>query len=242
MSSPGDMDMDDSDKLNLIMQRLNKLDVLEMINQRLQSIEENVNSMSKRLGDLEQSKEFIAAEMDKKVNTSDFDKLAAQVDDMANRMRRNNVVLFNVPEQAEGDGEGNQGQKCVVFVKKFIKDHLKLEEEVEIERAHRTPTRVNQAKTKDKPRPIHVAFLRYGDRQKVLYAAKNLKTYPYPDAKVIVAEDLSQKLQVERRKLWKKRWELLQEEPDRKVYVNFPTTLRVVEPDGTTKQIKASEL
>ena len=68
-----DMEMDDSDKLNLIMERLNKLDVLEMINQRLLNIEENVNSMSKRLGDLEQSKEFIATEMDKKVNNSDFD-------------------------------------------------------------------------------------------------------------------------------------------------------------------------
>ena len=102
-----DMEMDDSDKLNLIMERLNKLDVLEMINQRLLNIEENVNSMSKRLGDLEQSKEFIATEMDKKVNNSDFDKLVAQVDDMANRMRRNNVVLFSVPQKAEGDEEGN---------------------------------------------------------------------------------------------------------------------------------------
>ena len=198
-----DMEMDDSDKLNLIMERLNKLDVLEMINQRLLNIEENVNSMSKRLGDLEQSKEFIATEMDKKVNNSDFDKLVAQVDDMANRVHRNNVVLFNVAEKAEGDEEGNQGQKCVDFVKNFIKDHLKLDEDIEIERAHRTPTRVNQAKTKDKPRLIHVAFLRYSDRQKVLYAAKNLKTYPYPNAKVIVAEDVSQKLQVERKKLWK---------------------------------------
>ena len=109
------------------MERLNKLDVLEMINQRLLNIEENVNSMSKRLGDLEQSKEFIATEMDKKVNNSDFDKLVAQVDDMANRMRRNNVVLFNIPEKAEGDEEGNQGHKCVDFVKNFIKDHLKLD-------------------------------------------------------------------------------------------------------------------
>ena len=80
---------------------------------------------------------------------------------MANRMHRNNVVLFNVAEKAEGDEEGNQGQKCVDFVKNFIKDHLKLDEDIEIERAHRTPTRVNQAKTKDKPRLIHVAFLRY---------------------------------------------------------------------------------
>ena len=89
--------------------------------------------MSKRLGDLEQSKEFIATEMDKKVNNSDFDKLVAQLDDMANRMRRNNVVLFSVPEKAEGDEEGNQGQKCVDFIKSFIKDHLKLDEDKEIQ-------------------------------------------------------------------------------------------------------------
>ena len=65
------------------MERLNKLAVLAMINQRLLNIKENVNSMSKCLGDLKQSKEFIATEMDKKVNTSDFDKLVAQVVDMA---------------------------------------------------------------------------------------------------------------------------------------------------------------
>ena len=86
-----------------------------------------------------------------------------------------------------------------------------------------------------------MAFLRYSDRQKVLYAAKNLKTYPYPNAKVIVAEDVSQKLQAERKKLWKKRWELMKEKPGMKVYVNYPSTLRVVEPDGTTKHIKASD-
>ena len=34
-----DMEMVDSDKLNPIMERLNKLDVLEMINQRLLNIE-----------------------------------------------------------------------------------------------------------------------------------------------------------------------------------------------------------
>ena len=58
---------------------------------------------------------------------------------MANRMRCNNVVLVNVPEKAKGDEEGSQGQKCFDFVKNFIKDHLKLDEDIEIERPHRTP-------------------------------------------------------------------------------------------------------
>ena len=38
-----------------------------------------------------------------------------------------------------------------------------------------------------------------------------------------------------------KRWELMKEKPRRKVYVNYPSTLRVVEADGTTKHIKACD-
>ena len=50
---------------------------------------------------------------------------------------RNNLVYYHVPEKAEG-------QECADFVQDFIATHMGLETlcvHVEIERAHRTPTR-----------------------------------------------------------------------------------------------------
>jgi hypothetical protein len=95
---------------------------------------------------------------------------------------------------------------------------------------------------RDKPRPIHIAFLRYVDKQRYLNAAAKLKDNPYPNATVIIAEDLSKKLQAERKKLLKKRQELLKEVPGRKIYVNYPAVLRIVEPDGISRSIKPSEI
>ena len=101
-------------------------------------------------------------------------------------------------------------------------------------RAHRTPARPRMTQV-TKPRPIHVAFLRYEDRQLVIKSARNLKDFPIPNARVIVAEDLTPKLQAERR-------ELLNARKGRKVFVNCPAYLRIVESDGTITTMKASEL
>ena len=51
--------------------------------------------------------------------------MVTQVDDLSNRLRRNNVVLINIPEGAEDSNDGNQSVKCKTFVKQFMRDHLK---------------------------------------------------------------------------------------------------------------------
>jgi uncharacterized protein YoxC len=236
-------EMDDStnSKLTVIMDQLKKLNVLDSINERLGNIEKDISVMRGKISDLEDAQEFLSNEIKSKTSTDDFEKLVAQVDDLSNRVRRKNLVFINVPEGAEGDNEGDQAVKCEVFVKKFITEYLKLDAgNIVIERAHRTPMKLRQPRTS--PRPIHIAFLSFVDRQRVLNAAKNLKDNPYPGATVIVAEDLTPKLQAERKKLWKKRMDLLKEKKGRKVFVNYPAILRIVEPDGTSRQLKASEI
>ena len=141
--------------------------------------------------------------------------------------------MFGLPEETEG-------KNCSVFLKNFFKDHLEIEN-VELERAHRTPTFRDPQKI-SKPRPILMAFLRHETRQQVLKAAVKLKSNPVPNAKVIIAEDLSKKLQGERKKLLKKRYELLQERPGRKVYINYPAVLRIAETDGSSRRIRSSEI
>ncbi len=238
--------MADSVKLDVIMERLKKLDMLDSINNKLENMEKEMTDMKERINELETASEFTSSEINKlnteKTGNEVFEKLVSQVDDLSNRLRRNNLVLINVPEGAEGNpDEGNHSVRCKNFVNRFIGNHLGLDaDSIVIERAHRTPTRVTRPGAK--PRPMHIAFLSYSDRQRVLNSAKNLKDNPFPGARVIVAEDLTPKLQAERKRLWAKRRELLNAKQGRKVFVNYPASLRIVEPDGTSTVMKASEI
>ena len=69
-------------------------------------------------------------------NYKEISKLDDQIDDLHNRNRRNNLVFHGIPKGSE------QGKSCEDFVSDFVVSHMKLEggSEIEIERAHRTPT------------------------------------------------------------------------------------------------------
>ena len=85
------------------------------------------------------------------------------MEELRNRSRQNNLVFYNVPEKAEG-------QECADFIQDFMATHMCLEtlcRHVEIERGHRTSRRAKNS-DKKKPRPIHVAFLRYTDKLRLL--------------------------------------------------------------------------
>ena len=76
--------------------------------------------------------------------------------DQSNRSRRNNIVLYNVPEGEEkGDVLG--------FVQDLIKNVIKLDEEIEV--AHHTKS------DKEGPWLIHARCLRRDSRNKILLAA-----------------------------------------------------------------------
>ena len=68
-------------------------------------------------------------------------ELENRITDLQNRSRRNNIVFWNVPEGSEKDAF------MVEFVKRsLLTDHMKLEgaENIEIMRAHRTPTAISR--------------------------------------------------------------------------------------------------
>ena len=114
------------------------------------------------MAEVEQDLEKIA-EKDK------LEELENEVEELRNRSRRNNLVYYHVPEKAEG-------QECADFVQGFIATHMGLETlcvHVEIERAHRTPTRRAKNSDKEKPRKIHVAFLRYTDKRRCYFRLKD---------------------------------------------------------------------
>lgn len=79
--------------------------------------------------------------------------LSARCDDLQNKLRRNNIRIFQIPE-------GSEGKDTAGFVKDLLQKILKLpsEMDIKIERAHRSLT----SKPKDStapPRSIIVRFL-----------------------------------------------------------------------------------
>ena len=90
-------------------------------------------------------------------------KLKAQdskLDDLENRNRRNNIVIFNVHEGFEGDN-------CMTFIQKLIKDNCNIEPKF-IQRCHRS------GKPGPKPCPIHVGFSFYPEKEACRKAPSDL--------------------------------------------------------------------
>ena len=161
--------------LKELQAQLDKLNVLDKINERLIRIENDITTVKGKVAHLEDRLNYANSELvEMKGKLEEKDKLKdleREVEDLRNRSRKDNLVFYNIPEKADG-------QDCVAFIKGFIAMHVGLEAlcgDVEIERAHRTPTKVPGNNNK-KARPMHVAFLRYTDKVKILSnAAARLK-------------------------------------------------------------------
>ena len=104
------------------------------------------------MADVEQDLEKIA-EKEK------LEELENEVEELRNRSRRNNLVYYHVPEKAEG-------QECADFIQDFIATHMGLETLC-------VPTRRAKNSDNEKPRPIHVAFLRYTDKRRCYFRLKD---------------------------------------------------------------------
>ena len=161
--------------------KLDKLNVLDQINERLIRIENDISTVKGKVDQLEDGLNYtnsklaeMKGKLEEKAEKDKLKDLERDIEDLRNRSRRNNLVFYNIPEKAEG-------QDCAAFIKEFINTHMGLEAlcgGVEIERAHRTPTKVPGNNSK-KPRPVYVAFLRYTDKVKILSnAAARLKDNP----------------------------------------------------------------
>ena len=78
---------------------------------------------------------------------------------MSNRLRRNTIIVHNVPEGAEGD----EGGYCEAFAANFIWNEMGVNgtdpgESVLVERAHRQPLG-QPDRSRTRPRPIYVKLV-----------------------------------------------------------------------------------
>ena len=172
------------------LEKLKKLHVLEQINGRFLTIEDTVGDRERGLNSMKADLQKVKTDLDLKADNATVEVLKDEIEELQNRSRRNNLVFYNVPEKAEGGD-------CISFIQDFITQHMGLETicgYVELERAHRTPSKTPSVGEKGRPRPIHVAFLRYTDKMKVLWnAAARLKDNPLNGIVIGISEDFAKK-------------------------------------------------
>ena len=203
-----------------------KLDSLES---KFDSLKSTVDEHGKKLTKLERQVDVnsgkifsVEKKMDDLPSGVDYQNLADKIEDQANRLRRNNIVLHNIPEETEGKGTYD----CSDFVRGFIMNHMDLggdEDSWEIERAHRSPTGPPR---ENRVRPIHVKFLRYQDRVKVLKAAPSkLKDNPFTppnslrSSNVYISDDVTENVRRQRKKLVTLKKKIQEKWPGKKVFI-----------------------
>lgn len=117
------------------------------------------------------------------------EELVNAVDDLNNRMRRNNLIIKGLSEEEKEDYTSTER-----IVREFFATKLETTlEPNDIERAHR----VGQPRP-DFTRPIIVKFLNFKTKSDALRNGPKLKDL---EPKVWLEEDFSQKVQLERKKL-----------------------------------------
>lgn len=156
------------------------------INARVSSIEQSLTNVSGLKNGFDAVTENV---QECKVNIRKTNnELIDVVEDMNNRMRRNNLIIKGLPEtEHEGYAESER------IAKEFLDTHLGIQVH-DIERAHRLGQR-----HPGKHRPIIVKFLNFKSKTEILNNASKLKDLKSP--KVWLDEDFSPKVLHERKKL-----------------------------------------
>lgn len=167
-----------------------------------------------------------------------IDKLNDRVEDLANRLRRNNIIFHNIPEESEG----RDNYDCSTFVKDFLVNHMKMEDagNYEIERAHRSPT---GPRRDGRIRPIHVKLLRYPDRVAILKQASSLKDNPYHGNNIFISDDVSVAVRKQRKQLVRVKKLLQQKHPGKRVFIPHvvPAVLLREDSNGELVRVRPGE-
>lgn len=121
-------------------------------------------------------------------------KLTAKQEDLENRLRRNNIRVYGIPEEAEG-------KEMVPFLVEFFKTTLEPQDDMEIklERAHRAIA--PKPKTAAPPRSIIARFLDFSVKQVVLQQAWKQRGITFQGQKIYFDQDYSPEVQRKRKQV-----------------------------------------
>ena len=147
----GDYDsLSKDDKLSLI---LSKLSINEQRVKYIQTKVDSVLPVKKRVAEIEN----VLRSHSERLKLLEYRSL-----DIEARSRRRNLLFKGVPE--------NKYENCFVEARRFIREKLRIEQDMYLQRAHRLG-RYDPSKT----RPIIVAFRDFCDIDYILQEASNLK-------------------------------------------------------------------
>lgn len=121
-------------------------------------------------------------------------RLTAKQDDMENRLRRNNIRVYGIPEEAEG-------KEMVPFMVEFFRITLTLKDDVEIKLERALRAIAPKPKTKASTRSIIVRFLDFSVKQAVLQQAWKQRDITFQGQKVYFDQDYSPDVQRKRKKV-----------------------------------------
>ena len=165
---------------------------------KLTTLQSTMNGLSAGLEGLNPEMETVKQTVETEADQAQLELLEKKLEAMENRSKRNNIVIWNIPEGAEKDSS------CLELVSKIMLEHMSLEEGIEVMRAHCTniKRRENAANGVPLPRPVHVYLLRFTDKEYVLRnAASKLRDNPFQEASLYISDDVSKSVREERKKL-----------------------------------------
>ena len=152
--------------------------------------------------------------------------LCRQLDELENRSRRKNIVLFGLPEAEKED--------CLKTVSEFLQfAGVSAADASAIERCHRTPTWLgpDQKAAQTHPRRIHIGFATFIVKERVRRSCiQKLKesSSEYQGKKIFVAEDFSKRI-IQLRKKKQEKFQSLKKE-GKKPFFAYPDKLRYRDP------------
>ena len=191
----------DSQKLDDLLTKMDAL--LEAKNDmlmKLNKVEEIQHGIVKDVDELKQSLRDLQQKIEEKADRIENAVLTRRIEDLENRSKRNNIVIWGVEEGSEGAYTSMEEFVSVTIFQGL----MNLERKVEVMRAHRINIK-QDANNPPKPRPIHVYLLRYTDRVFFILksAASKLKDNKYKNTQLFISDDVSRAVRKERAKLRK---------------------------------------
>ncbi|KAI4814386.1 hypothetical protein KUCAC02_003582 [Chaenocephalus aceratus] len=124
--------------------------------------------------------------------------LSATCDDLQNRLRRNNVRIFQVPE-------GSEGGNMAAFIKELLHKVLQIPSltDIKIERAHRSAPFTPHRDPTAPPRHIIVRFLDAAVKDLEIRQAWSQGQVSFQDKRIFFDQDYSPELHKKRAKVHK---------------------------------------
>ena len=216
-------------------QMLSKLNKLEMAQSTIiKDVEDLKNSFKETDIEIQECNSKLSLKADR----TEVEVLKEKIDDLENRSKRNNVVIWGVPEGSEKDFASMEE-----FIEvELLQRHMRLERKIEVMRAHRSSFRRNPSENETpKPRPIHVYMLRYTDKVNLLkLAASKLKDNKYKESMIFISDDVSKSIRDDRSKLRKNYLQEFKARPEVQfAFIPWSVPARILYKEEGTNSLKS---